>query len=119
MAGSPSPASPGTPRESLRGHGTFLGRGASPEQRGREEDAHRTSLASLTDLGELTFLFLAALRGASAAPSTGSELLEQCRFILTANFLVKGKLWMGVVESDDAMARQIVGRCMLANVAMD
>ena len=42
---------------------------------------------SLTSLGELTLLFLAALRGSFRRPFYWRELLEQCRFILTANFL--------------------------------
>jgi phospholipid/cholesterol/gamma-HCH transport system permease protein len=42
---------------------------------------------SLTSLGELTLLFLAALRGSLRRPFYWRELLEQCRFILTANFL--------------------------------
>jgi phospholipid/cholesterol/gamma-HCH transport system permease protein len=41
----------------------------------------------VTDLGELTLLFGAALRGSMRRPFYWHELLEQCRFILTANFV--------------------------------
>jgi phospholipid/cholesterol/gamma-HCH transport system permease protein len=41
----------------------------------------------VTGLGELTLLFGAALRGAVRRPFYWHELLEQCRFILTANFV--------------------------------
>lgn len=40
----------------------------------------------LTSLDELTLLFLAALRGSFRRPSYWRELLERCRFILTADF---------------------------------
>src|SRR5215472_6053925 len=43
--------------------------GSVDERRTLTERAWR----SLTDLGELTFLFVAALRGASTAPSTGAS----------------------------------------------
>ena len=39
----------------------------------------------LTGLGELTLLFLAALRGSFRRPFYWRELIDQCRFILTAN----------------------------------
>jgi phospholipid/cholesterol/gamma-HCH transport system permease protein len=42
---------------------------------------------SLVGLGELTLLFLAALRGAVRRPFYWQELFEQCRFILAANFV--------------------------------
>jgi phospholipid/cholesterol/gamma-HCH transport system permease protein len=41
----------------------------------------------VTGLGELTLLFGAALRGSFRRPFYWHELLEQCRFILTANFV--------------------------------
>jgi phospholipid/cholesterol/gamma-HCH transport system permease protein len=41
----------------------------------------------VTSLGELTLLFGAALRGAVRRPFYWHEFLEQCRFILTANFV--------------------------------
>src|ERR1041385_2004477 len=41
----------------------------------------------VTSLGELTLLFWAALRGALRRPFYWREFLEQCRFILTANFV--------------------------------
>src|SRR2546430_14156404 len=41
----------------------------------------------VTSLGELTLLFWAALRGAMRRPFYWREFLEQCRFILTANFV--------------------------------
>lgn len=42
---------------------------------------------SLAGLGELTLLFLAALRGSFRRPFYWREFLEQCRVILTANFI--------------------------------
>src|ERR1700737_2078263 len=42
---------------------------------------------SLASLGELGLLFGAALRGAVRRPFYWRELLEQCRFVLTANFI--------------------------------
>jgi phospholipid/cholesterol/gamma-HCH transport system permease protein len=42
---------------------------------------------AVTNLGELTLLFGAALRGSMRRPFYWHELLEQCRFILTANFV--------------------------------
>lgn len=42
---------------------------------------------SLTGLGEMTLLFLAALRGSMKRPFYWRELVDQCRFILTANFV--------------------------------
>jgi phospholipid/cholesterol/gamma-HCH transport system permease protein len=41
----------------------------------------------VTGLGEMTLLFGAAMRGAVRRPFYWHELLEQCRFILTANFV--------------------------------
>ncbi len=42
---------------------------------------------SIEGLGELTLLFAAALRGSARRPFYWQEFLEQCRFILTANFI--------------------------------
>jgi phospholipid/cholesterol/gamma-HCH transport system permease protein len=42
---------------------------------------------SIQGLGELALLFGAALRGSMRRPFYWQELLEQCRFILTANFV--------------------------------
>ena len=42
---------------------------------------------AVVGLGELTLLFAAALRGSFRRPFYWRELLEQCRFILTANFV--------------------------------
>jgi phospholipid/cholesterol/gamma-HCH transport system permease protein len=42
---------------------------------------------AVVGLGELTLLFGAALRGSVRRPFYWQELLEQCRFILTANFI--------------------------------
>ena len=42
---------------------------------------------SITGLGELALLFGAALRGSFKRPFYWQEFLEQCRFILTANFV--------------------------------
>ena len=42
---------------------------------------------SIAGVGELTLLFGAALRGAVRRPFYWQEFLEQCRFILTANFV--------------------------------
>ena len=41
---------------------------------------------SATNVGELMLVFRAALRGAARRPFYWQEFLEQCRFILTANF---------------------------------
>jgi phospholipid/cholesterol/gamma-HCH transport system permease protein len=41
----------------------------------------------LESIGELTLLFLAALRGSFQRPFYWRELLDQCRFVLTANFV--------------------------------
>ncbi|MGH7903475.1 MAG: MlaE family ABC transporter permease [Candidatus Dormibacteraceae bacterium] len=43
--------------------------------------------ARLIGLGELSLLFAAALRGSFRRPFYWQEFLEQCRFILTANFI--------------------------------
>jgi phospholipid/cholesterol/gamma-HCH transport system permease protein len=42
---------------------------------------------SIAGVGELTLLFGAALRGAIRRPFYWQEFLEQCRFIMTANFV--------------------------------
>ena len=42
---------------------------------------------SVTGLGELTLLFAAALRGSFRRPFYWQEFFDQCRFILTANFV--------------------------------
>src|ERR671934_393806 len=42
---------------------------------------------SISGLGELVLLFGAAMRGAARRPFYWQEFLEQCRFILTANFI--------------------------------
>jgi phospholipid/cholesterol/gamma-HCH transport system permease protein len=42
---------------------------------------------SLEGVGELTLLFGAALRGSFRRPFYWQEFLEQCRFIMTANFI--------------------------------
>src|SRR3989440_7358035 len=42
---------------------------------------------SVTGLGELSLLFWAALRGAVRRPFYWKEFFDQCRFILTANFI--------------------------------
>lgn len=42
---------------------------------------------SLAGLGELTLLFIAALRGSFQRPFYWEELLEQCRVVLVANFV--------------------------------
>jgi phospholipid/cholesterol/gamma-HCH transport system permease protein len=59
---------------------------------------------SLTGLGELTLLFGAALRGSFKRPFYWRELMEQCRFILTANFvpLLLTGLGFGAVVSLEA-----------------
>src|SRR5947207_14188738 len=42
---------------------------------------------SVTNVGELSLLFWAALRGAARRPFYWKEFFDQCRFILTANFI--------------------------------
>ncbi|TMF90014.1 MAG: ABC transporter permease, partial [Chloroflexi bacterium] len=42
---------------------------------------------SVSGVGELTLLFGAALRGSLRRPFYWQEFLEQCRFIMTANFI--------------------------------
>ena len=42
---------------------------------------------SINGLGELTLLFGAALKGSFRRPFYWQEFLEQCRFVLTANFV--------------------------------
>src|SRR2546421_13095136 len=59
---------------------------------------------SVTGLGELSLLFWAALRGAVRRPFYWKEFFDQCRFILTANFiplLLTGVGW-GVIVSLEA-----------------
>ncbi len=43
--------------------------------------------SSIAGVGELTLLFTAALKGSVRRPFYWQEFLEQCRFILTANFV--------------------------------
>src|SRR6202022_2002326 len=59
---------------------------------------------TVTNVGELTLLFRAALRGAVRRPFYWKEFLDQCRFILTANFiplLLTGVGW-GIIVSLEA-----------------
>src|SRR4030088_2461334 len=59
---------------------------------------------SVTGLGELSLLFRAALRGAVRRPFYWKEFFDQCRFILTANFiplLLTGVGW-GIIVSLEA-----------------
>ena len=59
---------------------------------------------SVSSTGELTQLFLAALRGALRRPFYWKEFFDQCRFILTANFiplLLTGVGW-GIIVSLEA-----------------
>jgi len=59
---------------------------------------------SATNLGELMLVFRAALRGAARRPFYWQEFLEQCRFILMANFiplLLTGVGW-GIIVSLEA-----------------
>src|SRR2546421_12843692 len=59
---------------------------------------------SVSSTGELTQLFLAALRGALRRPFYWKEFFDQCRFILTANFiplLLTGIGW-GIIVSLEA-----------------
>ena len=59
---------------------------------------------SVRDVGELTLLFLHALRGAVRRPFYWKEFVDQARFILTANFiplLLTGVGW-GVIVSLEA-----------------
>jgi hypothetical protein len=59
---------------------------------------------SVASLGEITHLFGAALRGSFRRPFYWRELLEQCRFILTANFvpLLLTGLGFGTIVSLEA-----------------
>lgn len=59
---------------------------------------------SVTSLGELTLLAAAALRGSLRRPFYWREFLEQCRFILTANFvpLLLTGLGFGTIVSLEA-----------------
>ena len=58
----------------------------------------------ISSLGELVLLFGAALRGSMRRPFYWRELLEQCRFILTANFvpLLLTGLGFGTIVSLEA-----------------
>lgn len=58
----------------------------------------------IASVGELTLLFGAALRGSMRRPFYWRELLEQCRFILTANFvpLLLTGLGFGTIVSLEA-----------------
>src|SRR5919201_3127736 len=59
---------------------------------------------SVNGVGELSLLFVAALRGAARRPFYWKEFFDQCRFILTANFipmLLTGIGW-GVIVSLEA-----------------
>ncbi|TMF58544.1 MAG: ABC transporter permease [Chloroflexi bacterium] len=59
---------------------------------------------SATNVGELMLVFRAALRGAARRPFYWQEFLEQCRFILMANFiplLLTGVGW-GIIVSLEA-----------------
>src|SRR5436853_1616588 len=59
---------------------------------------------SVTNVGELSLLFWAALRGAMRRPFYWKEFFDQCRFILTANFiplLLTGVGW-GIIVSLEA-----------------
>src|SRR5438552_18348038 len=59
---------------------------------------------SVTNLGELTLLFWAALGGAARRPFYWKEFFDQCRFILMANFiplLLTGVGW-GIIVSLEA-----------------
>ena len=58
----------------------------------------------MTNVGELSLLFTDALRGAVRRPFYWKEFFDQCRFILTANFiplLLTGVGW-GVIVSLEA-----------------
>src|SRR5438309_3865042 len=59
---------------------------------------------SVTGIGELSLLFWAALRGTVRRPFYWKELFDQCRFILTANFipLLLTGLGFGAVVSLEA-----------------
>src|SRR5881392_190725 len=59
---------------------------------------------SVTGLGEWSLLFREALRGATRRPFYWKEFFDQCRFILTANFiplLLTGVGW-GIIVSLEA-----------------
>jgi phospholipid/cholesterol/gamma-HCH transport system permease protein len=62
------------------------------------------ALRWVTSLGELTLLFGAALRGSFQRPFYWREVLDQCRFILTANFvpLLLTGLGFGTIVSLEA-----------------
>src|SRR2546430_8210326 len=81
---------------------------------------------SVTGLGELSLLFWAALRGAVRRPFYWKEFFDQCRFILTANFiplLLTGVGW-GIIVSLEAghffrgasSQRRLGGFTVLANI---
>ena len=81
---------------------------------------------SVESVGELTELFGAALKGALRRPFYWQEFLEQCRFILTANFipLLLTGLGFGTIVSLEAgnffkaasAEQQLGGFMILANV---
>src|SRR5256886_9277037 len=59
---------------------------------------------SVTNVGEWSLLFREALRGATRRPFYWKEFFDQCRFILTANFiplLLTGVGW-GIIVSLEA-----------------
>ena len=59
---------------------------------------------SVNNVGELSLLFREALRGATRRPFYWKEFFDQCRFILTANFiplLLTGVGW-GIIVSLEA-----------------
>jgi phospholipid/cholesterol/gamma-HCH transport system permease protein len=81
---------------------------------------------SIQSVGELTALFSEALRGSLRRPFYWQEFLEQCRFILTANFipLLLTGLGFGTIVSLEAgnffkaasAEQQLGGFMILANV---
>src|ERR1700682_2234411 len=81
---------------------------------------------SVQSVGELTELFGAALKGSAQRPFYWQEFLEQCRFILTANFipLLLTGLGFGTIVSLEAgnffkaasAEQQLGGFMILANV---
>src|ERR1700738_4395271 len=81
---------------------------------------------SVQSVGELTALFGAALKGSVNRPFYWQEILEQCRFILTANFipLLLTGLGFGTIVSLEAgnfftaasAEQQLGGFMVLANV---
>jgi len=86
----------------------------------------RRARHSVQSVGELTELFGAALKGSLKRPFYWQEFLEQCRFILTANFipLLLTGLGFGTIVSLEAgnffkaasAEQQLGGFMILANV---